>query len=69
MQSRTILYSMGVKTIAPGQLKLPPAFAPSPRGPCERDFIVCILLRIMICGILSVNTTMKINQVNCLHWF
>jgi hypothetical protein len=61
MPSRTTLYSRGVKTIAPSRFRLPPASASPPRRQCERDFIVCILLHIVICGTLAVNTTMKIN--------
>jgi hypothetical protein len=32
-------------------------------------FTVCILLCVMFCGILCVNTTIKPNQYNCLHLF
>jgi hypothetical protein len=35
----------------------------------EEISTVFILLCIMICGILAVNTTTKINQSNCLRWF
>jgi hypothetical protein len=33
------------------------------------NFSVCILLYVMICHILAINTTVKANQSNCLYYF